>query len=169
MPGVSEHARVLAQTVPDAVAAWVWTLAFALAPGLVAAVVWSPVLASERLRALFRTLPPTGSLGITYPVVAVALSLPYLGAFLGALAATADGSGAAIANAVLGATALVSVVYIVGGPVVAAVGLPRLGVDWDSNGYDGVTWLLLVAASAWYAAIFAVPFFVFSIFAALPT
>ncbi|MEE6211418.1 hypothetical protein U3A55_14820 [Salarchaeum sp. III] len=95
-------------------------------------------------------LPPTGSLGVTYPVVAVALSLPYLGAFLAALA-------------------LVSVVYVVGGPVVAAVGLPRLGVDWDSNGYDGATWLILVATSAWYAAIFAVRFLVFSVFAALPT
>ncbi|NHN47883.1 hypothetical protein G9464_09765 [Halostella sp. JP-L12] len=140
----------------------------AVLPGAVAGLLWSPLLLSDRLSELFRRLPPTGSTAANYSLVAVALSLPWV---FGAIAAIAGAPSdpAGTSNALLNLTVPLAAAYVVGLPLVAGVGLPRLGVDWDPTGYGPGTWLLLVVGAAWYAAVFALPLFAFALVAALPT
>lgn len=153
------------------VAEWATLLALVLGPGLVATVLWSPVLASGRLRILFRSLPLTGSAAVSYIAVAMALSVPWvvgLGWALAEFGARVD-NGPATGEPVLSAGVQLGLLYLVALPVAAGTGLPRLGIDWDPAGYDGTTWFVLVVASAWYAAIFALPTFLFGLIVSLPT
>lgn len=143
-------------------------LALALAPGVVAMVLWSPILLSERLRALFRQVPPTTSVLVSYVLVALVLSLPFLGSALFALSQSAA-NGAALSNAILDAVVKLAIVYILGLPVIAGVGLPRIGIDWDPTRYRASTWVLLVVSMVWYVAVFAIPLVLLSIVFALPT
>lgn len=156
------------QTLGEEVTGWAVLLALGLGPGVAGAVLWSPFLASARIRSLFRALPPRGSLLVTYPAVLVGASLPYVGGFVAALVWTADANGAATANAILDVIVPVSVVYVVGFPALAGLACPRLGVDWDPTGYGPATWALLVAGGVWYAAAFAVPLFLVAMVMALP-
>lgn len=140
----------------------------AVLPGAVAGLLCSPVLLFERLRELFRRLPPTGSTAANYSLVAVALSLPWVfGAIAAVAGAPSDPAGAS--NALLNLLVPLAAAYVVGLPLAAGVGLPRLGVDWDPTGYGPGTWVLLVVGAAWYAAVFALPLFAFALVAALPT
>lgn len=148
---------------------WGFTLALIFGPGIVAALLWSPFLLSSRLRTLYRSLPPARSTLVSYLFVTVGLSIPYLAGTTWALMATEGQSGGAMANALLDVLIPVSSVYVIGIPVVAIEGLPRLGVDWDPTGYGPSTWILLIAGSTWYSALFAVPLFLISLVLAFPT
>jgi hypothetical protein len=153
--------------VVDAVIGWLWTVALFLVPGLVAAGLCAPFLAAERLRALFRALPPTGRVLPSYLVASVGLSVPYIAGVVLAIARAAEAgpawSSGFLLTALCGAFLLVLIA-----PAVAALGLPRLGVDWDSTGYGPSTWLLLVGAGAAYALVAAVPLVALAIGMALP-
>ena len=146
---------------------WLWTVALLLFPGLVAAVLCAPFLAAERLRALFRALPPRGRVLPSYVAVSVGLSVPYVvGVFLTVWLVESAGPGWSegfLDTALFGAV-LVALVA----PAVAVLGLPRLGVDWDPTGYGYSTWLLLVGAGLWYAVVAAVPLVALAIGMALP-
>jgi hypothetical protein len=151
----------------DAAVGWLLGLAVLLFPGIAAAGLCAPFLAADRLRALFRALPPTERLLPSYLAVAVGLSVPYLagaGLTVGLVDPAGGGwSGGFLATALLGGVAVGAVA-----PAVAAVGLPRFGVDWDPTGYGPSTWLLLVAAGASYAVVAAVPLVALAIGVALP-
>ncbi|WP_255150691.1 hypothetical protein [Halorarius halobius] len=160
------------QSVLGEVVGYLVLLAFLLLPGIVAAVLWAPFLASTRVRSLFRSLPPAESPYLTYPLVGVAASLPYVLGVTGALAVTdASGpqAGGAMANTILDVVVPVSLGYVLLGPPAAVLGLPRAGVDWDPTGYGPSTWVLLVAGAVWYVLLFAVPLLFVSFFLALPT
>ncbi|MDZ7702228.1 MAG: hypothetical protein U5J98_09300 [Halobacteriales archaeon] len=137
---------------------WLTLFVLLLGPGLVATVLWSPVLAAGRLRALFRSLPLTGVTAVNYTLAALALSVPWVLGYGWALDAIGGAPEAArTGEPMVDIAVQLSGLYVVALPVAAAAGLPQLGVDWDPTGYESTTWLLLVAASAYYAAIYAVP------------
>lgn len=150
---------------------WLTLLALLFGPGVLATLLTSPFLAADRLRALFRTLPPGDSLVPSVLVFGVGGSLPYtLG--VGLLAAqwgqSANPSGAALSEGLLGLIAVLSLVYVVAVPAVATLVLPEVGYDWDPEGYSLGTWALLIGASAWYDAVLAVPLAFAAFFLALP-
>jgi hypothetical protein len=64
---------------------------------------------------------------------------------------------------------VLTITYVIVLPLVAGVGLPRIGLDWDPTNYGLGTWLLLIGAVLWYAAIFAVPLMFAAFVFALPT
>ncbi|GAB3673801.1 hypothetical protein [Halopiger thermotolerans] len=146
---------------------WLTFGALLLVPGLVATALWTPFLLSNRLQALFRSLPPAGRTLPTYVFGGIAASIPYLAGILRILALV-DSSGAAWSNAFLTLCFQLGVLYVVGLPFLCAVGLPRLGVDWDPTGYGWRTWSLLVAGGAWYALLFTIPLALLSLAFALP-
>jgi len=149
--------------------AWVTLLGLLLGPGVAGTVLWSPVLASARLRSLFRALPLTGSMAGNYVLTSMALSLPWIAGVGWALVAFgAQATEHATGEPLLLAAFWLSIAYILGGPLVAGLVLPRLGLDWDETGYGPGTWLLLVASSGWYAAIFAVPTVLFGVVVSIP-
>lgn len=137
---------------------WATLLVLVTAPGLIATLLWSPILLAGRLRTLFGSLPITGSTWGNYVVTGLALSVPWVVGF-----GWAFGTIGARTEAVRTGEPLVDVavqlsgLYVVTLPVAAGAGLPYIGVDWDPAGYGVSTWLLLVAASAWYATIYAAP------------
>ncbi|TKR24852.1 hypothetical protein DM868_13025 [Natronomonas salsuginis] len=137
-------------------------------PGLFVTILWSPILLVRRFRALFARVPPTGSVGLAYVLVAVGLSVPFV---LGTVAvlATTSVEGATLSNALLNTAFLLTIAYLLAAPALAGVGLPRLGVDWDPTGYGLGTWLLLVGATVWYVAVFVLPLALFALVLALPT
>ncbi|MFB6206856.1 MAG: hypothetical protein ABEJ05_10070 [Haloglomus sp.] len=139
-----------------------------LVPGLVAALLWSPFLLSDRLRALFRELPPRGHPLVSYLLVALGGALPYVGGGLWALSRGSDAGDAAAANTLLDVVVVTSLVYLAVGPLVAGLALPRLGRDWDPTGYGPGTWALLGAGSAWFAVLFGAPLFLMALIAAFP-
>lgn len=146
---------------------WLTLLVILLLPGVVATVMWSPMIASERLRSLFRRLTPIDSVIVNYVVTAMTLSVPWLVALgwtFQRLGSQTEPQGEVFLNA----ATLLAVVYVVALPLVAGLGLPRLGIDWDSTGYGASTWLLLIVSSAWYAAIFTIPMFLMGIIISLP-
>lgn len=146
---------------------WLWTLVLLAVPGLVAAVLWAPFLAAARFRSLVAALPPRGRIGPSYVGVALALSVPYLvGVVL--TVALVDSAGPGWSSGFLTTALVGGAIVVLGGPILAAVGLPRLGVDWDSTGYGVSTWALLVAAGAWYAVVAGVPLFALAVVLALP-
>lgn len=150
-------------------ASWALLLGLVLGPPAVAMALWSPFLLSARIRALFRGLPPTGSAVPSYAVAAVCLWVPYLAGLLWVLADTAGTSGAVTANGLLDVVVPVSLIYVVGLPAIAAVGLPRVGIDWDQTGYGLATWAVLLAGAAWWAVLLGGPVFLLSLVMALPT
>ncbi|MFC5279247.1 hypothetical protein ACFPM1_10845 [Halorubrum rubrum] len=152
--------------VGDAVG-WLWTLALVALPGLVAGLLWSPFLIAARFRALMRALPPRGRLVPSYVGVALALSVPYLVGVL-LTVALVDAAGPGWSDGFIETALAGGGIVAIGGPTVAAVGLPRLGVDWDSTGYGVSTWALLVAAGLWYAVVAAVPLVALAVGLALP-
>ena len=141
----------------------------AFGPGVVAAALWSPFLLSARPRSLVRALSPRRFPLVAYLAVMVGGSVPYVVSFVAILSRTADASGAVTANAILDVTVPLSVGYVVGIPMLSGLVFPRTGLDWDATGYGPGTWTLLVLASAWYAALFAVPLFLMAFIVALPT
>lgn len=159
------------QSLLDTVSGW---LAFGLSllvPGVVASVCWLPFLLAKRLRSLFRSLPPTGSLVPSYALAGIGASLPFVVGALVILATVETGGrgGATRLSKPLFTMALLLFgAYTVGLPVVGVLGLPRAGVDWDPTGYGASTWLVLAGGGAWYALLFAVPIALASIVAALP-
>lgn len=159
------------QTLVGEAVGWLVLVLLVFGPGAVATLCWTPFLASKRVRALFAALPPFESLAVTYPVVGIAASLPYVlgvGAGLVLVEASGPEGGARLANAILDVVVPVSLGYVVLVPAVAIVGLPRLGVDWDPTGYGLSTWAILVAGGVWYAALFAAPLLFVAFFLALP-
>jgi hypothetical protein len=149
---------------------WLTLLVLVLGPGLVATVLWSPVLASSRLRTLFRALPATTSTGVNYVLTALVLSAPWV-VGLGwtfARVGARTGTDAVSGEPLMDVAGQLGLLYLVGLPVVAGAGLPWLGLDWDPTDYGVGTWLRLVVAGAWYAALFAVPAFAFGVIVSLP-
>jgi len=130
---------------------------------------WAPLLLAKRLRALFKTLPPTNAWLPTYLLTMGVAAVPFLAALIGVAAETGIEDGAVFANTLLQALAVIGVGYVSGAPVVGVVGLPRAGIDWDPTGYGVGTWLLLAAGGLWYALLFVVPLGILSLFVALPT
>lgn len=154
------------------VAAWVTLALLVFGPGLAAATITAPFLAADRLRSLFRTLPPTDSVVVSYLLVTVGGSLPYVvgtGAILTAFAGSSPASGATVAERLLGLATVVSLVVVVGWPTVCGLVLPEVGYDWDPTGYGWDTWLLLIGGAVWYVAGFTVVLGFAAFFLALPT
>lgn len=151
-------------------AEWLTLLALVVGPGLVATVLWLPVLASSRLRTLFRALPPSGSTVASYVLVGLGLSVPWLVGLGWALAAIGSRADPEVAGGepLLGVAGQLGLLYVIELPVVAGAGLPRLDVDWDPNGYPASTFAVLGFAAAWYAAIFSVPTFLVAVIVSLP-
>lgn len=146
---------------------WLTLLLLLVLPGVVATIMWSPMLASERLRSLFRQLTPLNSTVGNYVITAMTLSVPWLVALgwtFQILGSQAEPQGEVFLNT----ATLLAVVYVVALPLVAGLGLPRLGIDWDSTDYGASTWFLLIVSSAWYAAIFTIPMFLMGIIISLP-
>lgn len=158
---------VLLQSVVDQAVGWIAFAVVSLVPGVIATVLWAPFLAAERIRSLFTALPPSGTLSWTYVLICVGASGPYVAGSL-AILLFADSTGLAWSRAFGTMTLVVSVLYVVGLPVVSVLGLPRGGFDWDPTGYGWSTWVLLIAASAWYATLFTVPLVALSLAFALP-
>lgn len=137
---------------------WATLLALVVGPGLVATLLWSPVLAAGRLRSLFRRLPLTRSTLVNYAAAGLALSVPWILGLGWAFSVIGGRSDAARTGEPLVDVAVqLSGLYVVALPVAAGAGLPAVGIDWDPAGYESSTWVILVGASAWYAAIYAVP------------
>ncbi|GAB3697945.1 hypothetical protein [Halorubrum pallidum] len=149
------------------VVGWLSTLALFAIPGIVAAALWSPFLLASRFRALFRALPPAGRTTVSYLAVALGLSVPYLVGVL-LTVGLVDSSGAGWSNALIETALVGGLCTGLVAPVVAVVGLPRLGIDWDPTGYGPSTWALVVAAGVWYAVVAAIPLFALSVVFALP-
>lgn len=150
------------------VMAWGSVLGVVLVLGSGAAVLWSPVLASTRVRALFRELPLSNWTVVNYVVTAITLSIPWVFGVAWAfhrLEATQVTDGAVFLNV----STLLTVTYVVLIPLGACCGLPRIGIDWDPSGYSVSTWLLLVVGSLWYSAIFTIPMFLIGIIISMPT
>ena len=163
-------ASVPASAVPalvDTAVGWLWTVGLVLFPGLVAAGLCAPFLAAERLRALFRALPPKGRVLPSFLGVSVGLSIPYLVGVVLTVARAAE-AGPAWSSGFLLTALLGAVLVAFVAPAVAVVGLPRLGLDWDSTGYGISTWLLLGGAGLWYALVAAVPLVALAVGMALP-
>lgn len=150
-------------------ATWALLLGVAVGPSVVAMTLWSPFLLSSRLRSLFRAVPPTESMVVGYALVAVGLWVPYLAGLGWVLVRTTGTTGATTANGLLDVVVPVSLLYLVGLPAGAVLGLPRAGVDWDPTGYGAATWALLVAGAAWWAVLLGGPVFLLSLVMALPT
>jgi hypothetical protein len=144
------------------------SLGLLLVVGLAVTILWSPVLLVGRLRSLFRRLPPTGSTLGSYLLVAVGLSVPFhVGS--GIVFATTSTEGAALSNALLNVTLALAVSYVIVLPLVAGVGLPRIGIDWDSTGYGASTWATLVGSTLMYVTVFVLPLSFLAFVLALPT
>lgn len=161
-----DTSTVLATTITE----WVTLLVLVAGPGVVATVLWTPVLAVGRLRALFRSLPLTRWTAANYVVVSMALSVPWvlgLGWGLAEFGSQVDG-GTPSADPLLDVAVQLTGLYLVAVPVAAGAGLPALDIDWDPAGYDATTWVVLAAASAWYAAVFALPTFLLALIVSLP-
>jgi hypothetical protein len=144
------------------------TLALLVGPGIIAAVLSSPLFFSGRFRSLFTRLPPVRSTIASYLLVTVTLSVPFV-IGTGIILTTTSTGGAALSNALLNMAFVVTIGYVVVLPVAASVGLPRVGIDWDPTNYGLGTWLLLVGAALWYSAVFVVPLAFFALVLALPT
>jgi len=168
LPALSTPASVPVVTaLVDAAIGWLWTLALFLFPGLVAAGLGAPFLAAERLRSLFRALPPDGRILTSYVGVSIALSVPYLAGVVLTVARAAE-AGPAWSSGFLLTTLLCGIGVGLVAPAVAVIGLPRLGVDWDPTGYGPSTWGLLLAAGLAYAVAAAIPLVALAIGMALP-
>ena len=158
---------VLRQSIAERAVGWLWFVAALLVPGVVATALWSPFLLSDRIESLFATLPPFDAPAPSYVLFGTCASLPYVVGFLAVLAAVGP-DGVALSNALLDVGLTLSVLYVVGLPALCVFVLPEVGIDWDRTGYGRSTWALLIAGSAWYAALFAVPIAVASLVFALP-
>lgn len=151
----------------EQLAYWGSVLFLAMLPGVFAAVLWSPVLLSGRLRSLFRRIPPTNSTVVGYTIVAVGLSIPFvIGVGMGV---TGSVQSVDVANALLNVVFGIGILYLLGLPVSAVVGLPRANIDWDKTGYGFGTWAVVVIATLWYVILFFVPVALFAFLLALPT
>lgn len=141
------------------VTGYLWILLF---PGIVATVLWSPFLLSGRIQRLFKQLPPTNSLIPTYGLVGITASWPFVVGFLWAL--TTAETGKMISTVTIG----LAIVYIVGGPLVFVLGIPRFRVSWEPKPPKWRTWLVLVAGAVWYTLLFALPMIGLSLIFSLP-
>lgn len=145
---------------------WITLAVIVVGPGFIASVSWAPFLISERFRSLFEQLWPEDSVAISYLLVMIGLSFPWV---MGAGGAMVRGSPEELqmANAMMDVVVALSVVYLFGLPLVAGVGLPRVGIDWDETGYGLRTWVLLSTGVLWYVVLLALPIFALSIGLAL--
>ncbi|ADI73287.1 conserved hypothetical protein [Methanohalobium evestigatum Z-7303] len=150
------------------VAGWFLFAIILIIPGIIAATFWTPFLVSERLRALFRKLPPTNSVFSSYIIAGISASLPYIIGFL-VILAVGDVDNTQVSNSLITMSLLLFMVYTIGLPFIGVILLPRIGVDWDPHNYSVSTWILLAAGGAWYAILFTIPLAAFAFLLALPT
>lgn len=97
---------------------WGSTIFVAILPGILAAVLWSPILISQRLRALFRRLPLTDSLIGGYVIVAIGLSFQFVAGVW--LAAAGSTHSVDVANALLNVALGITVLYLCGLPLTSS-------------------------------------------------
>lgn len=136
-------------------------------PGIAETVFCLPLLLSARTRALFRSLPPAGSVAASYLSVMLALSVPFVASVV-AISGLDIWHGP-IYNVLIRIATFVSVSYIVVLPATAIIGLPRYGLDWDPTGYGVGTWVILLLSTLWYTVLLFVPIVLLSALLALPT
>lgn len=146
----------------DELVSYLSLIGFLLGVGVFATICWSPILLSSRFRQLFERLPPFESVAFTYGVVGVGAAAPYLLGLVASLAVADTG------RALFTVVVVVSIGYLVAIPLLGAVVLPWVGVDWDPTGYGLSTWALLLAGAIWYTALFALPLTMISIVFSLP-
>lgn len=136
-------------------------------PGIAETVFCLPLLLSTRTRALFRSLPPTGSVAVSYLSVMLALSVPFVAGVVAVFGL--DIWRGPIYNVLIRVATFVSASYIVVLPATAIIGLPRYGLDWDQTGYGVGTWAILLLSTLWYVVLLFVPIVLLSALLALPT
>jgi hypothetical protein len=136
-------------------------------PAFVETVLCLPILLSTRARALFRSLPPTESVVLSYLSTMFSLSIPFVVAVVAAFGF--DGWQRPIYDVLTQVASLVSLSYIVVLPIAATVGLPRYGMDWDPTGYGIRTWVVMLLSTLWYVIWFMLPIMLISALLALPT
>lgn len=145
---------------------WITLAVIVVGPGFVASLLWAPFLGVDRFGSLFERLWPGNSVAVSYLLVMIGLSLPWVGASGGAMV-RASPEELSMANALLDVIVALAVVYLLGLPLVAGLGLPRVGIDWDETGYGLRTWALLAIGVLWYVLLLALPIFALSIGLAL--
>lgn len=161
---------LLLQLIGEQINGILGTIVALLLPGTVATVLLAPFLVSKRVRSLFRSLPPTQSIVLSYGLVGIGASVPFIVGF-GTIVLTIDPNGAGpvpLSNAIFTLTILLFVGYTIGTPVLGTMLVPRLGYDWDPMDYSVSTWLILAGGGAWYALIFSIPLIIVSLVFALP-
>ncbi|XGI84270.1 hypothetical protein ACEU6E_03205 [Halorutilales archaeon Cl-col2-1] len=142
----------------------VFVVVYLFLPGLVAGVLWSPFLVSERVRSVFDEAPVP--LYVAYPVFCVAAAVPYL-LGLGAVFVLDPTGTATYSNAIISLSVVVTLLYTVGFPSLALLVLPRLGYD-QVDDRRVTTWLLLGAGGLWYGIVMSLPLFLVAVVLALP-
>lgn len=140
--------------------------------GLFTSLVPVPFLVGRRLRSLFAVVGPADRWVDNYLLVMTIIG----GGEIALFALTADviaieySDPALIERFIQFASVALLLGYIVVLGLISLVVLPRLGIDWDENGYDGRTIGLVGGALLWYHAgtILLSPF-AFDWFATLPS
>jgi hypothetical protein len=129
---------------------------FSAALGFATALVWTPFLASDRVRALFSTLGWSDGWLVSYSVV---MTIIGAGAFLlfavvGVLGDTLyslSGMDTPAENAFFWQGLVVGyIVYTFLLWFIPVVVLPRVGTDWDPHGYDMTTKALFGVGVLWF-------------------
>lgn len=145
---------------------WITLAVLVVSPGFIASLLWAPFLGVDRFESLFEQLWPGNSVAVSYLLVMIGLGLPWVVAAGGAMV-RASPEELSMANALLDVIVALSIVYLLGLPLVAGLGLPRVGIDWDETGYGPRTWGLLIIGVLWYVVLLALPIFALSIGLAL--
>lgn len=136
--------------------------------GWLVGIVWTPFLASKRLRQLFDELPPDEWV-LNY-VLWIPLPAVVWGVLFGAgLSLSRDvlppGQASPLYAAGVDGIILATVVSLVLWPVLLLSVLPDRGIDWIPEGDRPKAALLVVAGLVWYLVFLVGPAYVFTIFA----
>lgn len=122
--------------------------------GLLASLVLVPFLLNGRLRSLFATVGPTDHWMGNYPIIMTIVGGGEIALFALTveLIAIEYANPATVEQLVLSASVALLLGCILVLSLLPLVVFPRLGIDWDRNGYDARTIGLVCGAVLWYHA-----------------
>lgn len=146
------HVGPTAFVSPDVAVGAVRVGILSLGLGFLASFVLLPFLAGHRLRSLFETVGPTSHWASDYFISMTVIG----GGEIAVFAIIVNVIGIQYANPmvvqrlVLYASVALFLGYVITLCLVPLLVLPRLGIDWDGNGYDPMTIGLVCIAVLWY-------------------